>query len=247
MAGPHPVTCPSGLAVEVRGLKAKEANMLAEQGSRGGVSAFDSLLKSCWIATTATGVYSVAPDGALNWSDVLVGDRFAVLLGIRIATHGPEYHFPVRCGACGNRYEWEINLNDLPTKPFPAASLAAFTNGNKLATTLEDGRPVTFRLLTGAGEVQVARLLKQARATAVTSALAARILAIHDVAEEDKMGFLEDLELSAVTDLLAKFEEADGGVETSIQVTCTSPACGNEEAKALPFDRTFWMPTKRTR
>jgi hypothetical protein len=53
------------------------------------------------------------------------------------------------------------------------------------------------------------------------------------------------MEMADAAALLDSFDEADGGVETSIEVEC--PACGGVQDVQLPFERGFFLPTTRTR
>lgn len=223
-------------------MKAKEANLLAEKaGKPNAVTLFDDLLRACWFHTEAPGPYRLAPDGSVPWQDVLVGDRLAAMLGVRIATYGATYAFPVRCTECSARFEWELELTDLPWKPYGPVALQALATGQHL-TTSAIGKVVTYRLVTGTVEAQAAKLLKQAQGQLVTASLANRIVSIEGVETKDKMAFLEDLDLGLVRDLSTAFEEHEGGLETSVLVTCDS--CGAEKQVDLPFDRAFWLPKR---
>src|SRR5690349_21438783 len=98
------VTCPSGLSGRVRGLKVREANMLADAEAQKKGSVFDSILDACWQSTVEPGPYELTPDGRPSWPRVLVCDRLVAMVGIRVATYGSEYSFGVQCQnrpACG--------------------------------------------------------------------------------------------------------------------------------------------------
>ena len=243
---PTVITCPSGLSGEIRGLKGKEGKLLADRASAKSGVTFDRILAGCWLATLDPGLYALEEGQPLDWSKVLVADRFYALLQIRSLTFGDEYAFQVQCqsAGCRERFEWELNLKDLPVRALSDAARAAFRNGNRLETELpHDGRKVWYRLMTGADEVRAAAALRAGRDGMLLTALAMRIVEIEGVKTEDKRRFLDDMELADAAALLDRFDEADGGVETSIEVEC--PVCGAVQDLQLPFERGFFLPTSR--
>lgn len=245
---PNAIVCPSGLAGEVRGLKGKEGKLLADRASAKSGSTFEKLLAGCWLTTSEAGIYALDEGAPLDWSKVLVADRFYALLQIRALTFGDEYAFSVQCqsAGCRERFEWELSLKDLPVRPLSDEAKAAFKGGNRFETQLpRDGRKVWFRLMTGADEVRAASALKTGRDGMLLTALALRIVEIEGVAEKEKRTFLEDMEMADATALLDSFDEADGGVETTIDVEC--PHCMGVQEVELPFERGFFLPRAKER
>jgi hypothetical protein len=242
------IICPSGLAGEIRGLKGKEGKLLADRGAARAGSTFEKILAGCWLSTTDPGIYSPGEDGSLDWSKVLVADRFYALLRIRALTFGDEYAFSVQCHAagCRERFEWTLNLQDLPVARLSDAAKAALVAGNRFETRLpRDGRKVWFRLMTGADEVRASRLIKNDRDNMLLTALALRIVEIEGVPEADKRKFLEEMEMADAAALLDQFDDADGGVETTIEVEC--PGCMGVQEVQLPFERGFFLPRGKGR
>jgi hypothetical protein len=60
------------------------------------------------------------------------------------------------------------------------------------------------------------------------------------VADKERRAFLEEMEMADAAALLDKFEEVDGGVETTLDVECQ--ACFGVQAVELPFERGFFLP-----
>jgi hypothetical protein len=150
------VILPSGLSGEVRGLRTREANMLADaKNARAGTS-FDQILAACWVSTQSPGPYAVKADGSFAWGDVLVCDRTAAIMAIRVATYGSEYVFSVRCASetCLKKFDWALDLvQDITTKPLPAESLVTFAKDNRFESMLPGlGRKFWFKLQTGRDE-----------------------------------------------------------------------------------------------
>lgn len=242
------IVCPSGLQGEIRGLKGKEGKLLSERSAARAGAMFEHLLANCWLATIDPGVYDVPIGSPLDWSKVLVADRFYTLLQIRALTFGGEYAFAVQCAsaACRHRFEWTLDLNTLPVTALSEEARATFRAGNRFETRLpHDGRRIWFRLLTGADEARAAAALKNGREGMLMTALAMRILEVEGVAEHDKRRFLDDIEMADAAALLDQFDAVDGGVETGLQVEC--PACLAVQDVQLPFERGFFLPTSRAR
>lgn len=240
---PSTIICPSGLSGEIRGLKGKEGKLLADRTAARAGSTFEKLLSGCWLETHEPGVYELPEGTPLDWAKVLVADRFYTLLQIRSLTFGDEYAFSVQCkhAACRERFEWELSLKDLPVRPLSEDARAAFKAGNRFETKLpRDGRRVWFRLMTGADEARAAAALKAGRDGMLLTAIALRIVEIEGVADKERRAFLDEMEMADATALLDRFEEADGGVETTIEVEC--PHCFGVQEVELPFERGFFLP-----
>jgi hypothetical protein len=243
---PSLIVCPSGLAGEIRGLTGREGKLLADRSLARSGATVDRILQSCWLKTTDPGVYDLADGASLDWSRVLVGDRFYALVQIRRQSFGDEYAFSVQCAsaACRQRFEWELNLADMPVRLLSDDAKAAFRAGNRFETRFpRGGRKVWFRLLMGADETRAATLRRQGRDNLLLEAVALRIVEIENVAERDRRKFLDDVELADLTALLDACEEADCGIETSIEVEC--PACQGVQDVDLPFERGFLFPRSR--
>jgi hypothetical protein len=241
------IVCPSGLAGEIRGLKGKEGKLLSDRTAARAGAMFENILAGCWLSTTDPAIYELPDGGAVDWSKVLVADRFYTLLQIRAQTFGSEYAFTVQCQspACRERFEWTLNLQELPVIPLSDAAKAAFKAGNRFETTLpRDGRKVWFRLMTGADEVRAASVLRAGRDGMLITALALRICEIENVSDHERRKFLDELDMADAAALLDQFDHADAGVETTIEVEC--PACLGVQDVELPFERSFFLPTAKT-
>lgn len=253
MSETRAIVCPSGLAGEVRGLKTKEANLFTDPNFLRSGTALEQVLANCWLATVEAPLYPFFTESnKVNWGNVLLCDRFYALMHVRVATYGAQYDFTLQCThqLCRQKFEWSINLlDDLPVKLLPEESKRIFTEGNRFQAVLGDTR-VVYKLLTGNDERQVNNRMKQAKqqlgavSRIASIALASRIVEIEGVHANDKMKWLEDLDMADVSAFIALMDESDGGIETSIEVEC--PHCGSiVGVEQLPFERQFWMPKKR--
>jgi len=232
---PKNIVCPSGLAGTIRGLKAKEADMLADRQAAAKGTNIEDVLRNCWLSTNDPGPYAAAGP-ALNWSKVLYCDRYFTLLQVSAATFGDNYPFDVQCGnpRCGEPVEWEILISSLPVKELPAESRAKIAAGdNRFQAKTKSGVTVFFQLQDGSGERATADLLRANPKRQIVVAASSRILEIQGVHFNDRLNWVEDLELEEMHDLLEQFDAVDGGVETKIQVTCK---CNWRTVADLPLE-----------
>lgn len=237
------VDCPSGLTGVLRGLKGKEMRLLTDKRKAKSGELFDDLIQACWLQVTNPGPYRLDAKGMPTWLDVLSGDRFYVLVQLRVATYpGEPYTFPVQCGApaCGEAFQWEVPLEDLEVKRLPEESLRRFKEGIPFETQL-DGATIKFELGTGRHERRGSRFARGA-GTDLMRIMSQRIISIEGVDKKDIVDWLEDRELSEHRDLLVEMDKVDCGVKTSIEVVC--PECGNVQPVDLPFGPAFFMPRK---
>lgn len=263
------VTCPSGLVGEVRGLAGRDLRVLSDKSVKG-PALVDAWLSGIWLKTITAGIYPFAENAPLNVDALLVGDGDYLLIQARIATHGPNYPFSVRCKACRKPIDCEVDLeHDIPVVALPEESKKLFVNGNRFTCKLpRSDKDVVFRLPTrktakeaavfkkqkAAGLVQNGKRQKSGtkdagdQANAIVESLAARLVEVQGekfLHTQDKIDYLEGLPLGVVTDLLDLFAEPDCGIQTVISdVECDDPECGHVDDYQLPFEEGFFLPTQ---
>lgn len=238
---PKTIECPSGLTGEIRGLKVRELNVLANRKLAKGGGQIDAILTSCWTSTIEPGPYDFGDKG-IDWNKVLQGDRFCALLEIRAASLGNIYPFGVVCqsDACRHRFEWEVALDELPVRRLSDVSRELFRSGNRFETRLEgSGKRVWFHLAVGSDERRFAKIRQSSREQLWSAMLALRILEIEGVKDTEKRRFLEDLDVAEAEALRVEFDRVDCGVDTTIEVEC--PECFMLQDVDLPFDQRFFL------
>lgn len=246
------VDAPSGLKGLVRGMKGKEANVLADKTLARRLGTFDKILEACWMETDdggpLTDVY-LKPDGSPDWGKVLLGDRMFVLLQIRMASPklGTEYSFKHKCSSCDESFEWGLNLEkDLRIEKFKPEALEQYREGNRFEAEMpDDGKKFWFKLSNGDSEKQAAKRIKKKKDELVTVSLSERIIEIEGIGTKkaDIRAYLEEADdLYEIIDIM---DEADAGVVTDIEVECAE--CGNEDLVRLPFVGDFWISQRRRR
>ena len=252
------ITLPSGLVGEVRGLTGRDGRYLTNEQLVRDNEIEDYIFAHCWTATLDDGPYAFKGQPP-EWSRVLVGDRFYMLIAVREETYpGKEYAMKLQCTrmACKKRFEWDISLAKLlaeKTKRLSPEDRQVFLDGNRFAGIIPGTTtPFVFKLKTGADAKRTQLLMtnkktgpkkQQERQNMIVDALASYIVEIDGVLKKTDAVFdyLEDLSLASLDALMPYIQAHDCGVETDIEVDC--PYCGGAMAISLPFDRGFFLPS----
>lgn len=249
------VECASGLVVKVRGLKVREFKLLADRGAMESGSVFETFLSSCLVEVVEPGpAYpNWSPGTAFSWKKALQGDRFAALLGIRLATHPENFEFDTTCSRCQKTFGVEVDLRSLPRIPYPESSIQSFVDGKPI--TLEiGGRRVSYVLFTGAEEERVQNHLKKLERSdkrtrrdapfdPFVDGILTRVKVDGDLKGLELREWFEDLEAADVVRLQASIESTAGGIDTTIIAKHQTIACGATTMIELPFmSPRFWSP-----
>ena len=243
---PETIECPSGLTGEIRGLKVKEFNILADRRLAKGGGQIDAILSACWAQTLDAGPYDFG-DKTIDWDKVLQGDRFYALLKVRALSLGNTYPFAVVCQneGCRHRFEWEIALDELTVRALSDESRESFRGGNRFETRLPAcGKRVWFRLAVGADERRFAKVRQSNRDRLWSAMLSLRVLEIEGVKDTDRRRCIEDLDIGDAEHLRAEFDRVDCGVDTTIEIEC--PECLTVQDVDLPFDQRFFLGKQKT-
>jgi hypothetical protein len=235
------VDLPSGAKIELRGMKGKEAKALSDKDAIRSGLFMDRILSACTVGVLDPSPYEPPKDGAFNWSNALVGDRFYAMLMLRCLTFGEDYVFKIQCqeGACRSRFEYQINLvKDLPVQRMTDEDRSVFATGNKFETRDANGKLIVYRLPTGKDELISAKAVSFDGA--FLQSMLQRIVSIEGEAVPRR--YLEDCEFAALIKLLDTFDEHNCGVQTDIEIVC--PDCGTIQDIKVPFGQGFLVPTR---
>jgi hypothetical protein len=253
------ITLPSGLSGEVRGLTGRDMRYLTNEKVVRDREVEDYIVSHCWVSTVDSGPYELKGDSPDWTGQVLVGDRYYLLIAAREATYpGREYVVKLQCGqvGCKRRFEWEINLAELlakRTRRLAPKDAEVFRAGNRFSETIPfSDKTFTFQLQTAANarktqmrieQKKLGPKREQERVNAMVDVLAGLILEVDGVEKrrEAIFDFLEALPMASLDALLPLIQAHDCGVDSDIDVEC--PYCGGAMLIALPFDRAFMLPS----
>lgn len=166
--------------------------------------------------------------------DLLVGDRDAIMLGIRTATYGNEVEFKMHCDTCGNDSVVGIELDsDVETVIMDEPTVREFD------IPLRCGHARVALLNGRTQEIFAEQLFKKTQAEINTIVLAHSVLSINDnpvLGREDDVKRLSAADRATLSDFLADHQPGPKLTEP-IQVHCAT--CGEEYPITLGLPAMF--------
>ena len=167
--------------------------------------------------------------------ELLIGDRDALMLGVRQATYGNEVEFKLKCTVCDNDSLIKVLLDeDVETVKLEDPHVRDFE------VPLRNNHQATVRLLTGAAqEAFSGDVVKKTQAEITTVMLAKSVVAING---KPVMGRTEDvLMLSAadrqtITDFIAEHQP---GPQLNKEIPVACSVCGEEYPILLGLPNLF--------
>jgi hypothetical protein len=246
------VALPSGARALVRGLKLKEFQMFSDKRLVRSGDIVSKIVETCFESWADPGPY---PD-KMPWGKLLVGDQVAMILGIRVATHGPSFDFKITCPSCRTSFEWGLSLDELAeqnTKPYSDEALTAYSTNTPCKFHIAD-KIVELMPLTMEMSKVIMRAQQSAQATADKTggpiddleAIAARIHSVEGMDRKQLAGWVGDFEGADMTAYREANEQMEGGIDTAIDVRCPEIDCRFRFEVDLPLDpQRFWMNAKK--
>ena len=219
-------TLPSGMEVTIREMTATEEGFLASPKMMKNGSAFEKILRNCVL------------DKEVDTDNLLVGDRYFLMLAIRRITFGDDYDFKVRCMTCGQTFQISVNLAELPVKKLEGDPDATHT-----ITLPRTKKEVTFKLLRGRDEKKIATAMRKSPQELIRLSLYLHTVAI-DGDDNVSEKFFETLPGADSLYYRRKIDEVTCGIDTTVEVEC--PECDNEFEVQLPMNETFFFPNTRS-
>lgn len=127
--------------VDLKSMTSREEDLLTSQALMKKGTIVTELIRSCLI------------DKRVNPLDLLVGDRNALMVAIRVTGYGAKYSAKVKCSECGEESPRDFDLSQLIIKVPTIESVAEGTN--EFEYIFSNGVPVRFRFMTGRDEEEI--------------------------------------------------------------------------------------------
>ena len=233
---PHPL---AGVGeVEIRFMTAKEEDILTSR----------SLLKSGMALNRL--VDSLVLDKRIRSTDLLIGDRNAILVAARVTGYGDEYEVKMVCPSCGEAEEISYSIDritrfkeqDLDSHDVSQGS----ANGLYLTTLPKSGYPVEFKLLTAGDEMKIAKQRDQKKKhklgeTQSTDLLRSILVSVNGSTQP--IDLAKAVELMPALDarhLRKVYKQANPDIVLSDYFVCNS--CGHDEEMEIPLSAEFFWP-----
>lgn len=218
--------------IEIKYMTAKEEDILTSTNLIQKGIVLDKLMDSLIVTK---GVKS---------SDLLIGDLNAVMVAARILGYGKDYSVNVKCPACGNDVEQQVDLTELETENEPDP-----TSTNQFIVTLPLSKAdVTLKLMTRGDELAIdkeTKALKKANGDLSgdsTSRLRAMIHAVNgDTSKTTIWKFVETLLIRDARYLREQYRLRVPDVDFNVTIECD---CSSSKSKImrLPIGTNFFWP-----
>jgi hypothetical protein len=220
--------------VEIRPMTAREEDILTSRALIKKGTVITELIKACLV------------DRSVNTADLLVGDRNALMMAVRITGYGPDYTVEMECDECSSKNQQTFNLTELPIKKLEIDPVIPGQNLFEFVLPFSK-KKVHFKFSTGRDEEEASALADKQKKlglgneTGVTTSLLQSIVSIDGVEDRFKISnFVKHMPARDSLALRTYMRDCEPGVNMKQETVC--PACGNTEEVNMPLGITFLWP-----
>ena len=221
-------------SLEIKAMTAKEEDILTSRALLKNGTLLTQLLKSCILNKT------------INPDEMLIGDRNAILVGIRVTGYGADYAVNVTCPACGQDFVNHFSLAGLKLKNLTVKPVQPNTNLFEF-TLPSSGQVVHFKLLNGQDETEVAKIMESKKKlgnpveAGVTTRLFQSVVSINGESERSRVKYLVENMRALDSRALRKYiDDIEPGVDMSQKILCS--ACDTQSEVVMPLGMSFFWP-----
>lgn len=221
-------------SIDVKAVSANEENILSSVALIKSGKVLSTLMRACITNRL------IDPDA------MLVGDRNAVLVAIRVSAYGPAYNAKITCSECGKDTEVEFNLGkvglkNLEVQPIGGPGTNVFTFQLPMSK-----KNVKFHMLDAAGVAALDKDIdtlkkKTGQEASVTMRLQAQIIEMDGVAPEKLARAIKAMPARDSRSLRLYMDDIAPGVDMRQEYECSS--CGAQEEVDIPMGTEFFWPS----
>lgn len=221
--------------VQIKAMTAKEEDILSSSAFIKDGSTIDRLIASCVMCPLK------------DVNELLLGDRHALLVSIRVTGYGPNYDVNITCPHCNHTSELNFDLGTLGIIPLNVDPIEEGANIFSFDLPVSKKR-VLFKIFNGKDEDLLAKEIKQAKKImgqnsvgAVTYRLFRRIISIDGVDDRDQIKKFVDIMPAYDAKSLRKYaSDIEPKLDSTINFTC--PNCKTDSQVRMPIGKNFFWP-----
>ena len=177
---------------------------------------------------------------------LILGDRNAILIAIRITGYGAEYSAKLNCDKCNQDFDCDFTLNGLSIKSLSATPIQP--NLNLFSFKLpKSGQDIQFKLLTGKDEAEMSQIKDRSKKLGgqvekgVTLRLFQSIVSINGETDRQKISqTINNMVASDARALRKHVQEISPNVDMKQWVKCKN--CAEEMEVEIPLGLGFFWP-----
>jgi len=223
--------------IKIKAMTAREEDILSSQALIKEGTVINHLIDSCVL------------DKSIDVKDMLLGDRNALMVSIRITGYGSSYTAHAACPECAARGSYDFNLSELEIKTLDIDPVTPGENifSYKLPITKKE---VHFKFMTGRDEHDRNKILERKKKALpgikvednITSRLNQLILSIDGIADKNKISqFIRGMPALDSRSLRNHINDHEPGIDMSTWMKCLS--CGESSNISLPMGTNFFWPS----
>ena len=224
--------------IEIRHMTAKEEDILTSQTLLKKGVALDRVLQN------------VIVDKRINAEHMLVGDRNAAIVAMRVSGYGAVYDTKVKCPSCGEQQQYKFNLKSATLyhgENIETLEITDNSNGTFNVELPQTEVDVTFRLLTGHDEGVFLNALQRDRKREheknVTRQLENIIVAVNgDASPEAKKYLIDNIPSRDSRHLRLAFGVAAPNIDLTQPFECHE--CDFSQDMEVPLSADFFWPDR---
>lgn len=224
--------------IDIKHMTPREEDILLNKAYSRKGTIISELVKSC------------VADKSIDTSQLLVGDRTAVLIGIRATGYGSAYKVKVTCPKCELPSNVEINLAELGTRDLDLKVVQQVAPGKNefLFKLPSSGKTVTFKYLTGTETDMLfakwrEELRQKQQPAMITDRLKKQIIAVDGNTNTFVISdFVETMHGLDSLALRGHVDDTEPGVDLTHTFVCDNAECENKEVLGFSLDEHFFYP-----
>ena len=221
--------------VEIRFMTAKEEDILTSQSLLKKGVAIDRMLQSVII------------NKSIKLTDMLVGDKNALIIAARISGFGADYAVEITCPSCGEQGEHSFDLDEVGAnswEDFEDLEIERSDNGRFTVTTPRTNTKVELRLLVGEDEKYLAKLTaskkkKKLPETTMTDQLRRVITAVNGDSNRSLIeSFINNAPAIDTRYIRGVYKKVVPNIDLKQEYAC--PNCGFDSEMEVPLTAKFF-------
>ena len=221
--------------IKIKAMTATEEDILSSTSLIKSGTAIDQLLKSCLVNKN------------IDPSELILGDRNALMISIRITGYGSDYPFNSKCEACNSLNENKIDLSDLEIKRLNIEPVQQGKNEFSLKLPVSK-KTVVFKFLSEKDEKDrkvkndfYKKMSSVKMERSVTSFLEASIISIDGITDKNKIThFVKYMPAHDSRILRNYINDNEPGIKMTQDIECKN--CGHVNNVLIPINSNFFWP-----
>ena len=182
---------------------------------------------------------------------MVLGDRNALMVSLRITGYGADYKIEVGCPSCGEKSKQQFNLAALPITRLTCEPVAQGTN--LFETVMPKTREtdpdlkIRYRHMTGHDETNISQMAERKKKQGfkndnmITTRYQHQIVAVNDITDKSKIQmFIQKMPTRYSLALRQAMDANEPGIKMKQEIQC--PHCGTESEVSMPLGANFFWP-----